>query len=198
MTTLNQKIAGLPPESRERVLKGAKNLIAAEAANRSGLRSLRDGAYQRAIADFSRALELDPDHAAAYNNRGLAYVHQSDYTQAIADFDAALDLDPELFECLVNRGLARDEQSDYSLALADFNNALRLRPAFAPAYHGRALTRRHLGDYEKAASDFDQAIRLSSTPAGNDKHSAYLPLGETELDVPDSRQQIHSPSEATR
>ena len=198
MTTLNQKIATLSAESRERVLQGSKALIAAEAANRSGLRNLRDGAYQKAIADFSGALELDPGSAASYNNRGLAYVHQSDYTQAIADFNAALDLDPELFECLVNRGLAHDEQSDYSMALADFNNALRLRPAFAPAYHGRGLTRSHMGDYEKAARDFDQAIRLSSTPAYSDKHSAYLPIGDTELDVPDNRQQIRSLPEAMR
>ena len=31
------------------------------------------GEYQRAIQDFDKAIQLDPDLAPAYNNRGLAY-----------------------------------------------------------------------------------------------------------------------------
>ena len=130
MTTLDQKIAGLSAESRERVLNGSDALIAAESCNQRGLRHLRDGAYRQAIADFSEALALDPDNSTAYSNRGLAYVHELDYARAISDFDAALALDPDLFECLVNRGLAHDSRADYALALADFDNALRLEPGF--------------------------------------------------------------------
>ena len=198
MTTLNQKIAALPAERRERVLRGSEALIAAEAANRSGLRNLGDGDYQRAIVDFSKALELDPGNAAAYNNRGLAYVHQSDYARAIADFNAALDLDPELFECLVNRGLAHDEQSDYSLAVADFDNALRLRPGFAPAYYSRSLTYSHMGDYEKAAGDFDRATQLLPALARNGDRPAYLRIGEPERDGVYCDRRIHTQPEATR
>lgn len=198
MTTLNQKIAALSAERRERVLRGSEVLIAAEAANRSGLRNLRNGAWQPAIVDFSKALELDPGNPAAYSNRGLAYVHQSDYARAIADFDAALDLDPELFECLVNRGLAHDEQSSYPLAVADFNNALRLRPAFAPAYYGRGLTYSHTGDYEKAASDFDRAAQLSPALARNGDRSAYLQIGEPEREGVYDDRHIHAQPETTR
>lgn len=198
MTTLNQKIAALSAERRERVLRGSKALLAAETANRSGLRNLRDGAYRQAILDFSKALDLDPGNATAYNNRGLVYVHQSDYARAIADFDAALDLDPELFECLVNRGLAHDEQSDYSLARADFDNALRLLPAFAPAYYGRGSTYSHTGDYEKAASDFDRAAQLSPDTAGDGDRSVYLRIGEPERDGVYDDRRIHTQPEATR
>ena len=32
-----------------------------------------------AIADYTRAIRIDPDYAAAYNNRGNAYKELGDY-----------------------------------------------------------------------------------------------------------------------
>src|SRR5207248_4459910 len=52
--------------------------------------------YQRAIADFDRALALDPTYAWAYVLRGMAFSAGEEYQRAIADFDRALALDPEL------------------------------------------------------------------------------------------------------
>ena len=43
-----------------------------------------------AIADYSKAIELNPDFAA-YNNRGNVYNRQGKYTQAISDFNKAID-----------------------------------------------------------------------------------------------------------
>lgn len=68
--------------------------------------------YDGAIADFSRAIELDPKedyhgaedfipiigldqyNAIAYYNRGCVYSNIGDYDHAIADWEAALKIDP--------------------------------------------------------------------------------------------------------
>jgi tetratricopeptide (TPR) repeat protein len=50
--------------------------------------------WDRAIAEYSRAIELDPKLAAAYNYRGSAYGEKGDYDKAIADFNMAIELDP--------------------------------------------------------------------------------------------------------
>ena len=34
---------------------------------------------QRAIADYSEAIRLDPKYAVAYSNRGLAYAYKNEY-----------------------------------------------------------------------------------------------------------------------
>src|SRR5262245_38825650 len=41
------------------------------------------GEYDRAIADATEAIRLDPKHATAYYNRGLAYSIGGDYDRAI-------------------------------------------------------------------------------------------------------------------
>ena len=53
------------------------------------------GEYEQALADYTQALELDPEYAMAYNNRGLTYGKIGKYEQALADFNRALELEPE-------------------------------------------------------------------------------------------------------
>jgi len=48
-----------------------------------------------AIADYSKAIELDPKFAPAYNARGITYAKKGDPDRAIADFDNAIELDPK-------------------------------------------------------------------------------------------------------
>jgi Tfp pilus assembly protein PilF len=50
-----------------------------------GLEYLNNGNYDRAIADFTQAIKLDPNDTIVYNNRVTAYYEKGDYDQAIAD-----------------------------------------------------------------------------------------------------------------
>ena len=50
----------------------------------------------QAIRQFTRALELTPQHALAYANRGLAYLKLNQTIEAERDFDQALKLEPAL------------------------------------------------------------------------------------------------------
>jgi tetratricopeptide (TPR) repeat protein len=51
--------------------------------------------YDRAIADYSQAIRLDPKYAVAYINRGISYEAKGDNDRAIADYDQAIRLDPK-------------------------------------------------------------------------------------------------------
>jgi tetratricopeptide (TPR) repeat protein len=50
--------------------------------------------YDRAIADYTAALRIDPNYAVAYYDRGLAYRAKGDYDRAIADYEAVLRINP--------------------------------------------------------------------------------------------------------
>jgi tetratricopeptide (TPR) repeat protein len=50
-------------------------------------------AYQEAIADFTKVLELDSGNANAYFNRASTFDAQGAVAQAIADYTRALELD---------------------------------------------------------------------------------------------------------
>jgi len=51
---------------------------------------------ERAIPEFNRAIELDPQLAMAYANRGLALLRHGKDSQAEQDIGHALALDPSL------------------------------------------------------------------------------------------------------
>lgn len=50
--------------------------------------------HRRALADFNRALELNPRHADAYDHRGSEQFKLGRIDESIADFDKAIELDP--------------------------------------------------------------------------------------------------------
>src|SRR5262249_36006792 len=60
-----------------------------------------------ALADFNRAIALDPRSAWAYFGRGTILGEQGRFDEAIADFDRAVELDPQFALAYANRGLAR-------------------------------------------------------------------------------------------
>jgi len=50
--------------------------------------------YDRAIADYTEAIKINPNDAVLYANRGNAYREKRDYDRAIADYEAALRISP--------------------------------------------------------------------------------------------------------
>lgn len=56
----------------------------AEAYFNRGNVYISQGDYNRAIANYDRAIEIDPDSSLAYGNRAIAYVRQRNYRGAIA------------------------------------------------------------------------------------------------------------------
>jgi tetratricopeptide (TPR) repeat protein len=66
----------------------------AVAYSNRGIAYVRKGAFDRAIADSTKAIALDPKLVQARYNRGIAYRKKGDKEQAIADFRKALEIDP--------------------------------------------------------------------------------------------------------
>ena len=67
----------------------------AEGYNRRGNQYSRNGAYEQAIADYTRALELDDTLAEAWFNRGCSYYEMGIYDASIADLTRAIEIDPQ-------------------------------------------------------------------------------------------------------
>ena len=80
------------------------------------------------IADYDKAIALNPEYANAYYNRGNAYNSKGEYDRAIADYDKAIALNPDDAIAYSNRGLAHEKLGDNQKAEADYQRALLLLP----------------------------------------------------------------------
>jgi basic membrane protein A len=130
---------------------------AVEHLNR-GINHQEQGQQDLAIADFDRAIELEPGLAEAYGNRGRAYAEMGDYDRAIADLNRTIELQPDLAEAYFNRGVAYWHKGDYDRAIADYDRAIELKPGLAEAYGNRGRVYAEMGDFDRAISDLDRAI----------------------------------------
>lgn len=121
--------------------------------------------YDQAIADYDRAIALDPQNAGAYKGRGDVYDNLEDYPRAIEDYDQAIGLTREEADIYCNRGAAYSHLGNYQRAIADYDRAIELDPQYAMAYNDRGNARVSLKEYERAIQDYDRAIELDPSYA---------------------------------
>ncbi|PYL23621.1 MAG: hypothetical protein DMF37_09355, partial [Verrucomicrobia bacterium] len=87
-----------------------------------------NGDMNGAIADFSRAIELDPKSTSAYYHRGIARLEKAEFDAAIGDLNRAIELSPNTSDYYNDRGLAKLRKGDNDGAIADFTRAIELDP----------------------------------------------------------------------
>jgi tetratricopeptide (TPR) repeat protein len=83
----------------------------------------------RAIADYEKAIQLNPGYSDAFSNRGDAWRVKGDFTRALADLDQAIRLNPKNANPYYNRGLVREAKKDLEGALSDFKKFTELAPS---------------------------------------------------------------------
>ncbi|ABM78777.1 tetratricopeptide repeat protein [Prochlorococcus marinus] len=121
--------------------------------------------YQGAIADYTKAIAINPQYADAYNNRGIAKRKSGDYQGAIADYNKAIEINPQDAEAYYNRGYAKDELKDYQGAIADYTKAIAIDPQDGDAYNNRGIAKRKSGDYQGAIADYSKIIEINPQDA---------------------------------
>ena len=91
----------------------------------------RLGQWNEALADFSKATELDAKFAAAWTGRGWAHMQLGQLEFALADHGKAIELDPKTALYWNNRGVSYLRLGRPTDALADCSKAIELDPTFA-------------------------------------------------------------------
>ena len=127
--------------------------------NNRGANHHARGDLDAALADFGRAIELDPRCAEAFNNRGVVRLARGDLDGARTDFDEAIGLNPCYAEAFYHRGLVRHLRDDFLGALADLDQALRINPHHLDAYIARGNARFHVRD-PRGHADYRAAFLL--------------------------------------
>jgi tetratricopeptide (TPR) repeat protein len=148
-----------------------------------GVARQKKGDLDGALADYNRAIELNPHDAAPYNNRGLLKVAKGDLDGALADYDRALQITPRNFEIWDNRGVVRQKKGDLDGALADYNIAIKLWWKCVPAYSHRASIEIAKNDLDRALANYNWVIYLNPKDAAAYNNRALVETAKGDLDA---------------
>jgi tetratricopeptide (TPR) repeat protein len=100
----NQPVVSCASAPKKPLSAAPATLVTAQDYFAQGDYDYEQGNCDQAIADYTRAIELNPDLAEAYNNRAYIYMVKKEYALALPDLDRALQLRPNYVNALMNRG----------------------------------------------------------------------------------------------
>jgi|GEM_PF-3913387 len=141
----------------------------------------------KAISDFTKAIELDPSYVDAYYDRAVAYeqfiLHYDTpyaadvtdkYNKALDDLDKVLEIEPNYVMVYAEKGNLYyrygSTEEEWRKAIIEYNKALEsedlivqkvAKEGLAGVYASRARSYLQVGEIDKAHSDYAKAMELN-------------------------------------
>jgi tetratricopeptide (TPR) repeat protein len=143
-----------------------------------GVTYRRKGDIDRAIADYSETIRLDPRNAQAFSNRCSARASIGrELRQALDDCSESLRLRPNNANTLDNRGFTYLKLGQIDAALADYEASLSGNPTNPRALYGRGLIRLKKGDGASGDADIAAANAIQADIAEEFAREGVKPDG---------------------
>lgn len=130
-----------------------------------GHRLYSDNDFARAIARFTRAIELAGGNAEVHYWRGRAYLKLNDRSHALADFEAAVRFDPRHFESYRNVDFILAGRGEWDRIIQYWTAYIEAEPKDGRAYFERGGAKYHKGDRTAALADARRACDLGTKEA---------------------------------
>lgn len=140
------------------------------------------GALNEALANYDRAIALDPRQLCANVGRAALFSGLQLWDEALADYDALINAATPSDWAYRARAVGWRGQSQYDPALRDLDAAAALDPTDAANFYWRGMVYLTLSDPTNALAQFDQAVRLQPTSADYRawRAAAYRQLGRAD------------------
>jgi len=136
--------------------------------NKLGVVFLRRNLFDEAIAEFKKAIEIDPEFVEAYNNLGFVFLKQKSYQEAIDAFSKGIEKDGNYADLYNNLGYAYLSINKYGEAIDELNRALEINNDYVNAIFNLCLA------YLKSIIDKIQDPGLPSVPERIEKVKQLL------------------------
>jgi tetratricopeptide (TPR) repeat protein len=131
------------------------------AYNNRGLSFDRAGRLDEAMADYKKALAINPHYAEANNNLGQALTERGRPRDGLAMFRAALDDRPDLLAAHNNLGNALADDGKPAEALPHYDFVLAREPWNVSALSNSGIALSMLGRYPEAIAQLQKAVQLA-------------------------------------
>ena len=143
-----------------------------------GIELAGKGAFDTAVASYTRALQVKPDDAEVHNDLGLVLVKMGKIRAAEKNFERAIEIKPDFADGHFNLGNCLLKQENFEGAIARYQAAIAFNKAFAEAHNnlGNAFSKNKQTDLAVKSYEAALAIKPNYT-------DAHLNMGSTHLEA---------------
>ena len=159
---LPQVTARSTPPSRTPAGNAERSVEAARRLN-VGIQLFQNGKFKEAEDEFTSALSLQPENAAAHNDLGMALKAQGQMTDAERHYLLALQLNPRYPEAMNNLGLLYDQQGRVQEAIQQYRKAIEVFPDYPEAHLNYAQVLERAGYPNEARRYYLSFLALGSS-----------------------------------
>ena len=132
----------------------------ADEYRRHGIEHYKQGHFQRAVADLTRALEINPPDDEALIYRSLALLNFGAVAKAMDDANTLIARSPNVANNYWLRGNVHRRGGEQEKAINDYSEAIRLEPRLVQAYRERGIAQFKTSHRQAALQDLGKAIQL--------------------------------------
>ncbi len=147
----------------------------APAYNDLGYAYLQQGQLSNAVANFEKALVIQPRYPEAYYNLGCAFLNNKQPDEAVDCFQRALAIDSNVATIHYKLANALMQLGRYADSIAEYRQALRLRPAMDEAANNLAWLLATCSD--RSQRNGAQAVTLARQASDHNRNQNPIYLG---------------------
>ena len=168
MELLDKAKTALKNNDRTEALKLVDQVLVADDKN-ADAHSLRGDIrvagrqFDKAVTDYSKAIELNPRSSAVYDQRGTAYFKLAKIPESLADFNKSIELDPKAGPGHWRRGLTLYYAEKFADGVAQFTTSDKSEPNDVENAIWHFLCNARVQGVEKARGEF---LKVKEDPRG--------------------------------
>lgn len=125
-----------------------------------GVKSSRNGKWDLAIAQFEKALQIDPDYSLVYTELGIAYAKKAFFDKSISLFQTAIQKDAENVVAHYNLGAIYEGKGTWSQAIQEYMKVVSLDPNNVEVRRRLGICFMEVGQNAAAMDQFNIAVTL--------------------------------------
>jgi serine/threonine protein kinase/tetratricopeptide (TPR) repeat protein len=151
-----------------------RNLDLAEVHVISGLVKADSTFYEKAAADYQRAIELEPNNGDAYRRLSDIYDRNNQMNEALTAIQKAVQVQPGYFKNHQKLGSLYFERGNYRDAASEFQKMVDLAPNLAQSHYSLGAALGNLERWPEAENELRAAIRLHDSSRAEHTLGAIL------------------------
>ena len=125
-----------------------------------GLKQVSGREFEKAIASWEKALNINPNLSEAWHNRGSALGRLGKYHEAIESFQKALDINPDNYQAWNDRAHALYQMEDWATAAQSWSNAIKITPGNHLFWYNRGCALEQLKSWAESIASYEKSLEI--------------------------------------